>query len=354
MGAGVPAVFRLDQLQVSTRAVLEQPKQLLCHPSSRCWRAVQGPVWCFTQRKLQPRVYCVHRDPRWTLGAGHSQGTRLPAVLRCPGSAWLPRCRQGAVPAVPASPSLAALARSRGQAAPRVLCPQCPSPLPPPQGTAGSSHTEIPAPLREKQGTFFGMVYSAVGGGGSCSLLMARKGLASLLWPPHLPFKIIIPFYETQLSLSNWIFLRRPNFFLSLSCCIIPLNDHVWARHFSNSSFGEDLIFSPIYLLLSGSLFRHKFELLTRVPEDTSCPSLPLSVFFFPVFHHCEAPFAVHMSSNLFGGSLRFVCTRSIWPSGLYQLEWLEVCHGHMWPSTAGGLIINSVAILNNSQAVHF
>lgn len=49
---------------------------------------------------------------------------------------------------------------------------------------------------------------------------------------------------------------------------------------FQSSSFGEDLIFSPTYLLLAGSLFRHKFELLTRVPEYTSCPSLPPSVFF--------------------------------------------------------------------------
>ena len=87
------------------------------------------------------------------------------------------------------------------------------------------------------------------------------------------------------------------------------------------------------------SLFRHKFELLARVPEDISAPSSTPIYIFFSVLHHYEPPFAIHMSSNLFGGSLRFVCIKSIWPSGLYQLVQLEVCHGRMCPSVTGRLI---------------
>lgn len=98
--------------------------------------------------------------------------------------------------------------------------------------------------------------------------------------------------------------------------------------------------FSPKCLLLVRSLFRHKFELLARVPEDISAPSSLSSIFFFfPVLHHCEPPFAVHMNSSLSGGSLRFVYIKSIWPSGLYQLVRLEVCHGLMCLSVAGRLI---------------
>lgn len=110
----------LDQLQVSTRAVLEQTKQLLCpsalavppgdagagvmlHPA-QCLFWVQGSV---------------RRDPLWTQAAGNSQGTLLPAVCAVPGQRRCPaaggeRCQR-------ALPSLRSHAAGTG--GPARLCP---------------------------------------------------------------------------------------------------------------------------------------------------------------------------------------------------------------------------------------
>lgn len=108
----------------------------------------------------------------------------------------------------------------------------------------------------------------------------------------------------------------------------------------------SDLILSCKCLWLIRSLFRHKFELLAQVSEDT--PALPSpSTIFCSVLHHCKPPFAVRTWAT--------ICLEAAWSlptskaSGLHQLELLEVCHGCVCPWVAGRLI---ALMLHLSQTI--
>lgn len=110
VGAGVPAVIGLDQVQVSARAVLEETKQLLCHLRACCapgWRggrcdarfsASCSPVFITSVRLCVPwpSANCGSRGQPWD--------TAPCCAALCPGSASLPCCRRGAVPASPSFP----------------------------------------------------------------------------------------------------------------------------------------------------------------------------------------------------------------------------------------------------------
>lgn len=63
---------------------------------------------------------------------------------------------------------------------------------------------------------------------------------------------------------------------------------------------------------------------------------------FFTVNYYlfCFAPLcSPHVNNNLLKGSLSSACIGSIWPSGLHQLQLLEVCHGCMCPWVGARLI---------------
>lgn len=137
VGAGVPAVIRLDQL-VSTRAVPEETKRLLCHLRARCAPGWHGGRWDapFSASCSPVFIPSVRLCVPWPSASPGSRGQPRDAAPCCaalsPGSASLPRCRgEQRQPALP----------SRGHAgseSPSRRCWSCcfeSPPLSPLQGT---------------------------------------------------------------------------------------------------------------------------------------------------------------------------------------------------------------------------
>lgn len=132
VGAGVPGVTRLDQLQVSDRAVLEETKQLFV-----LQHEVEANAMLPSVQAAAPCLFSVYRDPLGTPGAGDSQGTRLPAALRsvlgqrpCPAAGGEQRQRD-----LPFHSHHAGKERPSGGQVPLLLLWKN-APLPPLQGAA--------------------------------------------------------------------------------------------------------------------------------------------------------------------------------------------------------------------------
>lgn len=179
VGAGVSAVIRLDPDPAAhqhcaggDKAVFVPPVRLL--RSKMRWELVRCSVRCHSCRSafvLSARL-CVPW-PSATQGAGDSQGTVCPAAL-CAGSV---------------SPWSWQAAPFPLQAGGCCCCFESP-PLP-------AMLTLEPSSLllySKNRSVSLVIFYFAVAGDSSCSILTVGKGLSSLLWPPHLSFRVMVPF----------------------------------------------------------------------------------------------------------------------------------------------------------------
>lgn len=157
--------------------------------------------------------------------------------------------------------------------------------------------------------------------------LVPPDGLSVLLW--HFlrsSSSIYLSFSSnTKSSLGSLICLL-------LSCCVLTWWDHTWALHFSN------LLEMTLFCLINSCDWLD----LSSGTNLICCQSVRWYTSTFFTLNYCLLGFAPlcspHVNNNLLKGSLRSACIGSIWPSGLHQLQLLEVCHRRMCPWVGGRL----------------